>query len=43
LSQPTAGGGLDLGAAVTNMIFFSAIAGLVIYLTVTRQDVKEIT
>jgi len=43
LSQPIANGGLGLGAAVTNMIFFSAIVGLVIYLTVIRQDVKETT
>lgn len=41
LSQPLANGGLGLGAAATNLIFFSAIIGLVIYLTVTRKDVKE--
>ncbi len=42
LSQPIANGGLGLGASVTNIIFFSAIVGLVIYLSVTRQDVKEV-
>lgn len=42
LSQPIENGGLGLGAAVTNIIFFSAIVGLVIYLSVTRQDVKEV-
>jgi uncharacterized membrane-anchored protein len=40
LSQPIASGGLGLGAAVTNMIFFSAIVGLVIYLTITRRDAQ---
>lgn len=40
LSKPIANGGLGLGAAVTNMIFFSAIVGLVIDLTVTWQDMR---
>lgn len=40
LSQSTANGGLGLGAAVTNMIFFSAILIMVVYLTFTRQKAK---
>jgi uncharacterized membrane-anchored protein len=39
LSQPLADGGLGLGTAVTSAIFLSTIAGLVIYLSVTRRDV----
>ena len=42
LSQSVAKGGLGLGTAVTNMMFFTAIVGLVLYLTISRQDVKEI-
>lgn len=40
LSQPAANGGLGLGTVVTSMIFLSAIASLVIYLTVIRKDVS---
>lgn len=40
LSQPIENGGLNLGAAVTNMIFFAAIVGLVIFMSVTRQKAK---
>ena len=39
LSQPASDGGLGLGATVTSMIFFGAIIGLVIYLSVTKADV----
>jgi uncharacterized membrane-anchored protein len=43
LSQSVENGGLGLGAAFTNAAFLSAILGFVIYLTVTRQKVKEST
>jgi len=39
LSQPVAKGSLGLGTVITSTIFLSIIAGLVIYLTVTRKDV----
>lgn len=39
LSQPVANGGVGLGTVVTSAIFLSSIAGLVIYLSVTRRDV----
>ena len=41
LMQPHAVGGLGLGAALTNAIFLSVIVGFIIYLTVTRQHLKE--
>ena len=41
LSQSFENGGLGLGAAVTNAAFLSAIVVLVIYLTVTRKNIKE--
>lgn len=41
LSQPGANGGLGLGTVVTSMIFLSTIAGLVIYLTVSRKDMPS--
>ncbi len=41
LLQPNANGGLGLGAMVTNMIFLSAIIGLVTYLSVTQNKVKK--
>jgi len=41
LSQSVGNGGLGLGLAYTNAAFLSAILALVIYLTVTRQDIKE--
>lgn len=41
LSQPIENGGLGLGAGTTNLLFFSAIIGLVIYLTVTKLDRQE--
>ncbi len=40
LSQSVENGGIGLGAAITNMIFLSAIVGLVIYLTAVRSDVN---
>lgn len=39
LSQPTAHGGLNLGATVTSVIFLLAILGTVVFLTVTKRDV----
>ncbi len=39
LSQPAADGGLAVGTVITSLIFLSTIAGIVIYLTVTRKDV----
>ncbi|MET9831796.1 hypothetical protein ABZ078_21410 [Streptomyces sp. NPDC006385] len=41
LSQPTADGGLGLGAVVTSVLFLAVILGLVVFLTVTRKDVTE--
>lgn len=41
LSQSVENGGLGLGAGITNLVFLSAIVGLVIYLTITCQKVKE--
>lgn len=41
LSQPTSNTGLGLGATNTSLIFLAAIAGLVIYLTVTKRDKLE--
>jgi len=43
LMQPNANGGIGLGAAFTNAVFFIGIIGLVIYLTVTRQKIGEQT
>lgn len=42
LSQSIPNGGLGLGAGTTNLIFFSAIVSLVIYLTLAKPDVKEL-
>ncbi len=42
LAQPAADGGLGLGTVVTSSVFLAAIAGLVIFLTVNRPDVKEL-
>jgi len=39
LSQPTAEGGLDLGATVTSAVFLAAIVATVAYLAVTGADV----
>ena len=39
LSQPTKFGGLGLGATLTSAIFLVAIAGIVIYFTVSKRDV----
>jgi len=38
LMQPTANGGIGLGAALTNAVFLLGITGLVIYMTVTRES-----
>lgn len=40
LSQPVANGGIGLGVVATSMIFLVSIAGLVIYLSVSRKDVS---
>ena len=39
LSQPTADGGLGLGATLTSLIFFASIVAVVVYLSVTKADV----
>ena len=41
LSQPVANGGLGLGTVIASVIFLSIIAGLVIYLSVSRRDVQR--
>lgn len=41
LSQPVINGGLGLGTVVTSALFLLTIAGLVIYLSITRRDVLE--
>ena len=43
LSQPTSDTGLGLGATTTSLIFLSAIAALVIYLTVSKRDRLDAT
>ena len=40
LSQPTADGGLGLGTTTTSLIFLTAIAVIVVYLSVTKRDVE---
>ncbi len=42
LSQPHKYGGLGLGATWTSVIFLVTILGLVIYLTLTREDVVKL-
>lgn len=37
LSQPVANGGIGLGTVITSALFLAAIAGLVIYMTVSRD------
>ena len=41
LSQSSENGGLGLGAGITNLLFFAAIVGLVIYLSITKLDRQE--
>jgi uncharacterized membrane-anchored protein len=41
LAQPTADGGLGLGTVVTSVLFLAIVLGLVIRLSVTRNDVAE--
>ncbi|MGV9251607.1 COG4705 family protein [Streptomyces sp. NPDC003697] len=41
LSQPTGDGGLGLGTVITSALFLAVILGLVVHLSVTRQDVAE--
>ena len=40
LSQPSKYGGLGLGATITSVIFLSAILGIIIFLVVTKCDIK---
>jgi len=40
LSQPSKYGGLGLGATITSVIFLSAIFGIIIFLVVTKCDIK---
>ena len=40
LSQPSKYGGLGLGATITSMIFLSAILGIIIFLVITKCDIK---
>lgn len=42
LSQSATDGGLGLGTVATSALFLSTIAGLVVYLSVTRRDVSVI-
>ncbi|MFK4149351.1 hypothetical protein [Streptomyces sp. NPDC004065] len=39
LSQPTGDGGLGLGTVVTSVLFLAVVLGLVVYLSVTRNDI----
>ncbi len=41
LSQPTANGGLGLGTVVTSLIFLSAIAGTVLYMSLTKDGLER--
>ncbi|MCB1823808.1 MAG: hypothetical protein H6974_00135 [Gammaproteobacteria bacterium] len=41
LSQSVTDGGLGLGTVATSALFLSTIAGLVIYLSITRRDLLE--
>jgi Uncharacterized membrane-anchored protein conserved in bacteria len=43
LSQPKKYGGLGLGATVTSIIFLIAILGIIIFLAVTKCDIKQST
>jgi uncharacterized membrane-anchored protein len=43
LSQDTANGGLGLGTVVTSGLFLTAIAALVLYLSVTRRDLEPVS
>jgi uncharacterized membrane-anchored protein len=43
LSQPKGDGGLDLGTTTTSMIFLTAIACVVVYLTRTKKDQIVVT
>lgn len=42
LSQPTGDGGLGFGTVVTSVLFLAVILGMVVYLTVSRKDVREV-
>jgi uncharacterized membrane-anchored protein len=42
LSQPSDGGGLSLGTAVTSALFLVTILSLVTYLSITRKDVLPV-
>ena len=43
LSQPADAGGLNLGATSINAIFLLAIVGLVVFLSISKQDVSAVT
>lgn len=42
LSQPVGSGGLGLGTVITSGIFFAAIGGLVIYMTISRDGEEHL-
>tara|TARA_R110002074_G_scaffold77262_1_gene175308 strand:- start:196 stop:1014 length:819 start_codon:yes stop_codon:yes gene_type:complete len=41
LSQPVANGGLGFGTTVTSAIFFTAIAAVIIYMTITHEGLER--
>ncbi|MEU7341128.1 hypothetical protein [Streptomyces sp. NPDC007074] len=41
LSQPSGDGGLGLGTVVTSVLFLAVILAMVVYLGVTRKDIRE--
>lgn len=42
LSQPAGNGGLGFGTVVTSVIFLTAIAGIIVYMTLTRQGLEAV-
>lgn len=40
LSQPAADGGLGFGTVVTSLLFLACIAGIIVYMTVTREGLE---
>lgn len=42
LSQPRADGGLGLGTTATSALFLLAILAVVVYLTLTKEEVEEV-
>lgn len=43
LSQPRSAGGLGLGTTVTSALFLLGILGVIVYLSITKADVEELT